>query len=331
MMDRVWRPRARWTTILLLLVGASLAAMSASVGWQDAPVTFRGRADFVSVDVSVRRGGRPVTGLSAQDFEVLDNDVAQTVAELSYEKLPIDVTIALDTSNSVSGSVLSELRRSVTDLRANLRASDRLRLMTFNMRPITLVDFAEPPDRLDRALSAISTQGSSAVLDALALALTAPTPADRRQLIVLFSDGMDTTSVTEPADLLDLIHHTTPTIAVVLAGPPTSTAVFRAPTSTVSSAFRRVYDRLAAETGGLVVPVEAGDSIAGRFRRVLDEFRIELRASFRTTRRGACRVSQAERTFAKAERPRRPRARRLSLAVMNLSAAPTAATRGGTI
>jgi hypothetical protein len=145
--------------------------------------------------------------------------------------------------------------------------------MTFNVRPTVLVGFSDPPDRLNSAMSTVTSEGSSAVFDTLALALTAPAPPDRRQLIVLFSDGVDTSSITDPARLLDLVHRTTPTVAVVLAATPASTSVFRAPTSVVGPAFRRVYDRLAAETGGLVVPVEPGDSLSTRFRRVLDEFR----------------------------------------------------------
>ena len=51
---------------------------------QDPPPTFRASADFVGIDVSVRRAGRPVTGLTAADFAVLDNGVRQDVAEVIY-------------------------------------------------------------------------------------------------------------------------------------------------------------------------------------------------------------------------------------------------------
>ena len=47
---------------------------------QDAPPTFHASAHSVSVDVAVRQRGRPVTGLTASDFALLDNDVPQAIA-----------------------------------------------------------------------------------------------------------------------------------------------------------------------------------------------------------------------------------------------------------
>src|SRR4051812_21049815 len=106
--------------------------------------TFRARADAIAVDASVRRNNRPVTGLTAADFEIVDNGVHQTVTAVSYEQLPIDVTVALDVSASVTGSVLAQLRRSVEQLAADLHTHDRLELLTFNQRIERLADFASP-------------------------------------------------------------------------------------------------------------------------------------------------------------------------------------------
>jgi hypothetical protein len=42
---------------------------------------------MVLVDASVRRDNRPVVGLTAADFQVLDNGVPQTVEDASVESL----------------------------------------------------------------------------------------------------------------------------------------------------------------------------------------------------------------------------------------------------
>lgn len=261
--------------ILAIAVAAAISGPPAAVsaGARQDPITFRGRADFVSVDVSVRRAGRPVTGLSAADFELLDAGVPQDIAEISYEKLPIDVTVALDVSASVTGPVLDQLRRSMSQLRTDLGLQDRVKLMAFNMRVTHLVDFAQPASEVDAALASIAAQGSSAIFDVLATALATPTAADRRHLIVLFSDGQDSSSITDAAALLDLARRTTPTVAIVLASSSSSIVAFRAPADAVDVAFRRVYDRLAADTGGVVVPVTRGENLSSTFRRVLEEFR----------------------------------------------------------
>ena len=123
-------------TIAAVWLGGVLPAV------QDPPAVFRSSADLVSVDVAVRRGGRPVTGLGIHDFEVIDNGIPQQVAEMSYEKLPIDVTMALDVSESVTGALLDQLRRGVRQLEADLGPRDRLKLMTFNMRVARAMDFS---------------------------------------------------------------------------------------------------------------------------------------------------------------------------------------------
>lgn len=242
---------------------------------QDPRPTFRASADVVGVDVSVRQDRRPVTGLRAEDFEILDNGVPQTVSSLSYEQLPIDLTIVLDVSASVTGSVLNQLRTSVQQLRNDLGSRDRLKLVTFNMRVRRLADFDETARKGDGTLASMTGSGSSAIFDALAVAVTTPAPPGRRHLVVLFSDGQDSSSITDPEVLLDVARRSTPTVTTVLATPtphrPASVFI-RAPapgTATIGG----LYQRVATETGGTVVNTSYGDSLASTFRRVLSDFR----------------------------------------------------------
>ena len=111
----------------MIAVGAT-ALMAESAGrWRSSPPAqdpapvFRAGADVVSVEASVRRERRPVIGLTAADFELLDNGVPQEITDVNYEKLPIDVTVLLDVSASVTGSALDELRRSLRQLRSRSR------------------------------------------------------------------------------------------------------------------------------------------------------------------------------------------------------------------
>jgi VWFA-related protein len=257
------------------LVTASVAGQQAAPPEQDPAAVFRASADAVSVEASVRRERRAVVGLTAADFTLLDNGVRQEITEVSYEKLPIDVTVLLDVSASVTGPVLDELRRSLRQLRADLSARDRLRLITFDMRIRRLVDFADPPPATDTALASIGAAGSSAVFDSLAVALTAAVPPGRRQLIVLFSDGQDSSSISDAETLLDVAKRSTPTVAVVLAS-----ASSKQPASLLRSASRpgsltvgSLADQIANDTGGFVVGVTPGDNLSSTFRRVLELFR----------------------------------------------------------
>ena len=107
----------------------------------------------VAVDVTVRdRTRRPMTGPQGRDFEVFDNGVLQQVHEVSYGKLPIDVTVALDVSSSVTGALLDRLRRGVGAADGGSRPEDRLKLILFNMRVDRTVDFTRDVKVVENAI-----------------------------------------------------------------------------------------------------------------------------------------------------------------------------------
>ena len=267
-------PAAMAIAISLAATAAAAPQTGAQAPAAQTPV-FRAGADVVAVEASVRRDRRPVAGLKAEDFELLDNGVPQHIVDVNPEKLPIDVTVLLDVSASVTGPALDELRRALRQLRGDLGAVDRLRLVTFNMGMHRVVDFTEPAPSIDRALASVGGAGSSAVFDTLAVALTAPVPPGRRQLVVLFSDGQDSSSITDAETLLDVARRTTPTVAVVLTSSARQrpASLLRTATKLGSATVGEVADQIAGETGGFVASIEPGDNLTSTFRRVLDQFR----------------------------------------------------------
>jgi VWFA-related protein len=237
-------------------------------GQQQAP-TFRARADAVVVDVSVRESARVITNLTAADFEVLDNGVPQQVTDVSFGKVPIDVTIILDVSQSVSGPTLERLRRGVLQLMRDLNKEDRLKLMTFNMRVSRIVDFTPDPAEFERALKTALSGGGSSVWDAIAVALVSASEPNRRQLVVLFSDAADTSSTLDSGTLISVAQRTTASFSAVVAaqGSPGRAGMFMTPGASV-------LQRLTIETGGGLFPIGATNpDLTAAFRRAVDQFR----------------------------------------------------------
>jgi VWFA-related protein len=278
---------ARWLLFASCAVAVAVASAQpqARRSQQDDRPTFRAATDSVSLGVSVRRQNRPVTGLRASDFEIDDNGVPQQVIDLSYEKLPIDLTVALDISGSVSGALLDELRRAVQQLRSGLRREDGLRLIAFNMRVRQIADLGDAATAVDAASRSIRAFGSSALNDSLAVALTLPAAADRRQLIMLFSDGLDTSSILDPGALMDVASRTSPTVSVVLPSANVSFGLGGASGVVVgpSAQARLTYQRLATATGGVSVTAMRGADLSARFQSVLDDFRSSYVLHFRPT------------------------------------------------
>ena len=104
------------------LIAAWLAAQLAS-----APQTaFRTGIEVVRLDVSVIRGGVPVVGLTARDFALTDNGIAQDVESVTLEQLPLSVTLVLDVSQSGRPHAASVNRPGLTTLRSGIvRRSSR--------------------------------------------------------------------------------------------------------------------------------------------------------------------------------------------------------------
>jgi VWFA-related protein len=253
------------------------------------PPVFRSGASAVMVDVSVRDASRRVlTGLGAADFTVLDNGVAQQVDDVSYGRLPIDVTVGLDISYSVTGPLLDQLRRAVSQLMRDLRKGDRLKLMLFNMRLSRTVGFTTDIAQVERAMQSATASGGTALFDALSVAMISASDPDRRQLIMFFTDGNDATSTTLPATLEQIAQRSRATVSFVVL-PSVSTVGPTAPKPAVSAATTNlppllgagnarvvvidpVVRNLAADTGGTLQI--AGSGILGQmFLQVLDNFR----------------------------------------------------------
>jgi Ca-activated chloride channel family protein len=263
------------TSVAIAAVSALMATpLLAQTAQPQSPV-FRASADVVTVDAAVQRDRRPVTGLKPADFELLDNGVPQEISEVAYERLPIDVTLVLDVSASVSGPVLEELGRALRQVRADLLPSDRLRLLIFNMSVRRLVDFSQPATSIDEALASVRGAGSSAVFDSLAVALSTFDAPGRRRLVVLFTDGQDSSSISDAETLLEVARRTTPTVAVILGTPNAERpASLLRTSSTVSTlSVGALSDRIALETGGMVAPLKPGENLTSKFRRMLQEFR----------------------------------------------------------
>jgi VWFA-related protein len=235
---------------------AGLAAAATSARQQ--PV-FRTSVEGVSVTVSVRKGGAPVAGLTAADFEVFDNRVPQKISTFTVEALPVDVTLLLHVSRSFANYRLEWLRSSVREAEGLLKPDDRLRLIAVQH---ALRELTQGPD-----VQTLVATGGTALYDALAASLMRPSQADRRQLVVAFTTGVDTISilgldaVESIAGLGDAVVH----LVVPVAGSGGARKSLLADAAPLSN--------LVARTGGQVFPADPDAPIGGAFTRAIEEFR----------------------------------------------------------
>jgi Ca-activated chloride channel family protein len=189
--------------VLLILAFAVSLTGARVAGRQQA--TFRVNVDLVSVDVLVSRNGRPIAGLTPDDFEVYDNGVRQHiegVAEGALQRtrtfrtqpVPLDVIFVFDTSESMAGERIQYLAQAARGVLERLRPIDRAALVTFSDRTVLQVGLSQDLAEVARSLDGMTANGRTSIFDAFYAALTLKRPGTRRSMVLLFTDGRDNAS-----------------------------------------------------------------------------------------------------------------------------------------
>ena len=175
----------------------------------DPQAVFRSHVDGVSVEVSVRSAGKPVEGLTAKDFVLIDNGVRQQIEILDTEAVPLDVTLIIDTSGSTA-TVVESLTNDMRRIAALLRPDDRLRLLTID----TYVNqiFPMQPAAAHPAIDHLTANGLSSVNDALAAAMLRPVESNRRHLVIALTDAIDSISALDAHAVRDIAQRSDATL-----------------------------------------------------------------------------------------------------------------------
>lgn len=236
---------------------AAIVAVSAAHGTAR-QATFSSKVEVVRVDVLVTDGGTAVTGLQPGDFELRDDGVLQTVDLVASEKVPLNVILALDSSASVSGQRLDDLQKASRALLERLNQQDKAALLTFS-RAISLREkLTSDIARVRDALGDAAPTGATALVDGTYAAMQLAEADGGRNLLIVFSDGLDTASWLDPER--------------VIAWAKRSEVVVYSATSRQAEDSQFLED-LAETTGGGLVKIASTKDLSAAFLRILDEFR----------------------------------------------------------
>lgn len=141
--------------------------------------------------------------LGAADFEVRDNGVVQQIDQVSFDEAPLDVMLVLDTSRSVAGERLHHLREASHAFLDGMASSDRAGLLIVNESVALGSDLTTDRRRVHAIINRVEGHGGTSVRDAMHAALLWPTRDEARPMILVFTDGMDTTSWLAPDEAAD--------------------------------------------------------------------------------------------------------------------------------
>jgi len=191
-------PRAAFPLLVALaaLIPAALAAQE---------LTLRVDVRLVSVFVNVAdQNGGIVAGLSRDDFVLTEDGRPQQIAVFERQsELPLNLTLAIDTSGSVRKDLSEEQDAARRFAHALLRPQDQMSIIQFATDVRVLTPFTSKLSQIDRGLSQLHGDWATALYDAICQGSEHLGGTKGRKVLILISDGDDTASRATYANALE--------------------------------------------------------------------------------------------------------------------------------
>jgi VWFA-related protein len=172
---------------------------------------FKSGVELINVTATVSdRSGRFAAGLRKEDFAVYEDEQPVEVTHFSAERTPVSLGIVLDTSGSMAGEKIESARAAIYSfLQALPDEDDEFFMYRFSSDPDLVHDWTKNRDAMTRTLARVNVAGGTAMYDAVAEAVPmAQGGQNRKKAIVLISDGNDTNSRLDVADVRKLVRET---------------------------------------------------------------------------------------------------------------------------
>ncbi len=194
-------------------VAACLLAMAATrpIAQQQDGFRFKSGVELINVTATVTdRAGRFAGRLAKDDFIIYEDNKPVEVTHFSADRTPVSLGIVVDTSGSMVGekwsSAVSSIDRFFRMMNDEL---DEFFLYRFSANADLVLDWTNDRDRLATMLGRIHPNGGTAMYDAAVEAVPiAQSGQNRKKAVVIISDGNDTSSRTDIADVKRVIRET---------------------------------------------------------------------------------------------------------------------------
>ncbi|HXF26280.1 MAG TPA: VWA domain-containing protein, partial [Bryobacteraceae bacterium] len=239
---------------------------------------FRMDVRLVRLLVTVKdSAGGLVGSLNKQDFTVLDDGVPQTVSVFERRtEQPLSIAVMVDTSGSTAKDLHYELDSVSRFLHALLREGnpeDAAALYSFNWQVTLQAAFTRRIDQLEYRLRRLRSEGGTSLYDAVYLASRSTEGRDGRHVLVVVTDGGDTTSdidfnaALEAAQLAETIIY--PILVIPIANDAGR-----------NTGGEHALTTIAQRTGGRVFAPSLGPSLDAAFDEILRELRTQYYLGF---------------------------------------------------
>ena len=245
------------------------------------PGDFTDRVDvqFVELFTSAVDGrGRPVEGLTREDFKVYEDGVEQEVRRFELmSDVPIYAGVLLDTSGSMgegNGERLkAAVRGALTFFENVITPKDRAAVITFADEPSLAVRFTNQQEVLAGGLAGLEAVGDTALHDSIVYALYYFGGLKGKRAIILLSDGQDYGSKYGFGEALDYARRS-------------GVAIYSIGIDLKEFEVRTKLQKLSEETGGRSFFIGATGELSKVFETVEKELRSQYLLAYQSSNPG---------------------------------------------
>lgn len=254
-----------------VLAGAALAIAGAGVSLAAQQPNFRSSTQIVSLFATVTDAqNRLVPDLTKDDFQVLDNDKPQQLIVFENQNQPITVVVMLDTSASMTGSI-KLLKEAAEQFVMRLLPEDKAAVGAFNDKIELSAQFSNDRDQLVTEIKDLDFGNGTRLYDAVAEGLNQLQGVDGRKVVLVFTDGDDTSSRVGRGSVLDRAR--AEEVMIYAIGLQSE---FMGQRTKPDSGLRRLAD----ETGGGYFELKSNTDLGPTFTRVAQELHSQYALGF---------------------------------------------------
>jgi Ca-activated chloride channel homolog len=268
----MFRPRNSRSFALVLCLAAAGAALLAQSG------VIRVDVKLVHLIATVKnKSGQLVGALTKDDFEIYDNGVRQEIKVFERQtEQPLSVALLIDVSGSTAKDLKFELDSASRFLKALLsegKPEDRVAIYKFDYEIMRVSPFTHDFVQLDARLKKISGSAGTALYDAIYLAASEMEGRQGRKVVIVISDGGNTTSHYDTHEALEAAQLADAIIYPVVVMPITNNAGR-------NIGGENALTFMAERTGGRTFLPNLGKQMDKAFDDIITELRTEYYMGF---------------------------------------------------
>lgn len=283
-----WFSLACLSACLLCVWGAHAVAQDPQKGDRIPPgsqsqkdeSTYRVNVRLVNVFTTVTDSrGAPVADLSKDDFQLFEDGIPQTIKVFEKESaIPLSIALAIDTSPSTLRDFKLETTSARRFVHSILRNEDRLSVFEVTENIDQMTRFTSDLKAIERGIDNLRTGPGTSIYDAIFLCSESLLDREGRKVLVLITDGGDTTSKADYNSALRRAQQAEAIVYSIIVVPVEADAGR-------NLGGEHALIQISKDTGGKYYYADGQAQLDEAFRKISDELRTQYLLAFYPSRK----------------------------------------------